>query len=170
RSHGAGVGLRPVALASALERLARECDRAGAAPGALAAAAGPDARLAPAYASYEAALAETRRARRGAPVGRAADRLENELSAWDGAPVLAYGFDDLSPAQLRLLAALAGRCELLLALPYEPGRPLLGSLNAAFEWLAARADHIQELRPAAYGAPASIVALARGAFSARSDT
>ena len=36
------------------------------------------------------------------------------------------GFDDLSPAQLRLLAALAGRCDVVLALPYEPGRPALG--------------------------------------------
>src|SRR5450432_3085439 len=35
QSHGPALGLRPVALASALERLARECDRAGAAPAAL---------------------------------------------------------------------------------------------------------------------------------------
>jgi hypothetical protein len=100
---------------------------------------------------------------------RAAERLERELAAWDGAPVFAYGFDDLSPAQLRLLAALAGRCELLLALPYEPGRPLLGSLDVAFEWLAGRAERVQELRAAPYGAPASVVALARGVFSARSE-
>ena len=113
----AALGLRPVALASALERLARECDRAGAAPGALERALGGDARLAPAYAAYEAALAATGRARRGQLVVRAAERLERELAAWGGAPVFAYGFDDLSAAQLRLLAALAGRCDLLLALP-----------------------------------------------------
>ena len=145
-SHGPALGLRPVALASALERLARECDRAGAAPGALDRAPGGDARLAPAYAAYEAALAASGRARRGALVVRAAERLERELAAWDGAPVFAYGFDDLSAAQLRLLAALAGRCDLLLALPYEPGRPLLGSLDVAFEWLAARAARVEELR------------------------
>ena len=95
-----------------------------------------------------------RRARRGQLVVRAAERLERELAAWGGAPVFAYGFDDLSPAQLRLLAALAGRCDVLLALPYEPGRPLLGSLDVAFEWLAARAERVEELRAAAYGAPA----------------
>ena len=39
-THGAALGLRPVALASALERLARECDRAGAAPAALERALG----------------------------------------------------------------------------------------------------------------------------------
>ena len=168
-AQGSALGLRPAALASALERLARECDRAGAAPGALERAPGGDARLAPAYAAYEAALAASGRARRGQLVVRAAERLERELAAWSGAPVFAYGFDDLSPAQLRLLAALAGRCDVLLALPYEPGRPLLGSLDVAFEWLAASAERVEELRPAAYGAPTSVVALARGAFSARSE-
>jgi PD-(D/E)XK nuclease superfamily len=169
QTHGPGLGLRPVALASALERLARECDRAGAASAAVAGAPAGDARLAPAYAAYEAALAAGGRARRGQLVARAAERLESELAAWDGAPVLAYGFDDLSPAQLRLLGALAGRCAVLVALPYEPGRPLLGSLDVAFEWLAARAESVEELRAADYGAPASAVALARGAFSARNQ-
>ncbi len=168
-SQSAALGLRPAALASALERLARECDRAGAAPDALERAPGGDARLAPAYAAYEAALAASGRARRGRLAVRAAERLERELAAWSGAPVFAYGFDDLSPAQLRLIAALAGRCEVVLALPYEPGRPLLGSLDVAFEWLAGRAERVEELRPAAYGAPATVVALARGAFSARSE-
>ncbi len=169
QAHGQALGLRPLALASALERLARECDRAGAPSTALAGALGDEARLAPAYAAYEAALAETGRARRGQLAVRAAERLERELSAWDGAPVFAYGFDDLSPAQLRLLAALAGRCDVVLALPYEPGRPLLGSLGVAFEWLAARAARVLESRAEAYGAPASVVALARGAFSARRE-
>src|SRR4051794_11644548 len=169
-SEASTAGLRPAALASALERLARECDRAGAAPGALERAPDGDARLAPAYAAYEAALAASGHARRGRLAVRAAERLENELAAWTGAPVFAYGFDDLSPAQLRLIGALAGRCDVLLALPYEPGRPLLGSLDVAFEWLAARAERVEELRPAAYGAPASVVALARGAFSARSES
>ena len=123
---GPALGMRPVALASALERLARECDRAGAASGALERAPGGEARLAAAYAAYEAALDECGRARRGRLVVRAAERLERELAAWDGAAVFAYGFDDVSPAQLRLLAALAGRCRVTVALPYEPGRPLLG--------------------------------------------
>src|SRR4029077_881483 len=49
-THGAALGVRPVARASALERLARECDRAGAAPAGLERALGGEARLAPAYA------------------------------------------------------------------------------------------------------------------------
>ena len=168
-AHGPALGLRPVALASALERLARESDRAGAPAAALDGAPGGDGRLAPAYAAYEEALASSGRARRGQLVVLAAERLERELAAWGGAPVCAYGFDDLSPAQLRLIAALSGRCAVTLALPYEPGRPLLGSLDVAFEWLAARADSVRELRAEAYGAPAVVVALARGVFSARSE-
>ena len=65
QSLGAGLGMRPVALASALERLARECDRAGAASGALERAPAGDSRLAAAYGTYEAALDECGRARRG---------------------------------------------------------------------------------------------------------
>ena len=42
-------------------------------------------------------------------------------------------------------------------------------LDVAFEWLAARAEGVEELRAADYGAPAGAVALARGAFSARSQ-
>jgi ATP-dependent helicase/nuclease subunit B len=167
QAQGPALGLRPLALASALERLARECDRAGAPAEALARGLGDEARLAPAYAAYEAALAATGRARRGRLVVQAAERLERELAAWNGAPVFAYGFDDLSAAQLRLLAALAGRCDVVLALPYEPGRPLLGSLGVAFEWLAGRAASVLESRAEAYGAPASVVALARGAFASR---
>ena len=169
-SHGPALGLRPVALASALERLARECDRAGAAPGALERRARRRSRAWRPPTPHTRPRSPRAGARAAAQlVVRAAERLERELAAWDGAPVFAYGFDDLSPAQLRLLAALGGRCDLLLALPYEPGRPLLGSLDVAFEWLAARAERVEELRAAAYGAPASVVALARGAFSARSE-
>ena len=39
----------------------------------------------------------------------AAARVEGELEAWDGRPVLAYGFEDLTGAQWALLKALAGR-------------------------------------------------------------
>ena len=139
-------------------------------PGALERAPGGDARLAPAYAAYEAALAATRaRAPRPARV-RAAERLERELAAWGGAPVFAYGFDDLSPAQLRLLAALAGRCDVLLALPYEPGAAAarLARRGASSGWRRAPSESRSCARRA-YGAPAGVVALARGAFSARSE-
>jgi hypothetical protein len=38
----------------------------------------------------------------------AAERLASELDAWQGAPVFAYGFEDLTGAEWALLEALAG--------------------------------------------------------------
>src|SRR5207247_559349 len=54
--------------------------------------------------------------------GYAAGRLGGELDAWDGRPVYAYGFEDLSGAQWRLLEAFAGRTDVAVSLQYEPGR------------------------------------------------
>src|SRR5215218_7349814 len=39
----------------------------------------------------------------------AVQRVEGEIDAWDGRPVLAYGFEDLTGAEWALLQALAGR-------------------------------------------------------------
>ena len=80
---------------------------------------------------------------------RAVERVEGELSAWDGRPVLAYGFEDLTGAQWRLLQALAGRAEVSVSLPYEPGRPAFASLARTAEDLAGLAGgHVEELPPA----------------------
>jgi ATP-dependent helicase/DNAse subunit B len=80
---------------------------------------------------------------------RAVERVEGELSAWDGRPVLAYGFEDLTGAQWRLLQALAGRAEVTVSLPYEPGRPAFASLARTAEDLAGLAGgHVEELPPA----------------------
>ncbi len=81
----------------------------------------------------------------------AAERVEGELSAWDGRPVLAYGFEDLTGAQWALLQALAGRAEVTVSLPYEPGRPAFAALARTATDLAGLADgHVEELPPA-YG-------------------
>src|SRR5207248_2531353 len=53
---------------------------------------------------------------------RAAERLATDLSAWGGRPVFAYGFEDLTGAEWALLEALAGRADVCVSLPYEPGR------------------------------------------------
>src|SRR5262249_6806082 len=52
----------------------------------------------------------------------AAGRVAGELDAWDGRPVFAYGFEDLTGAEWALLEGLAARSELTVSLPYEPGR------------------------------------------------
>ncbi len=79
---------------------------------------------------------------------RAAERLETELDAWDGAPVFAYGFEDLTGAEWSLLNALAGRAEVEVSLPYEPGRVAFASLARTAGDLASLADgNVRELPP-----------------------
>jgi len=81
---------------------------------------------------------------------RAAERLASELDAWQGAPVFAYGFEDLTGAEWALLEALAGRADVTVSLPYEPGRPAFASLAATAGDLAAlAAGRIEELPPRA---------------------
>jgi ATP-dependent helicase/DNAse subunit B len=87
----------------------------------------------------------------------AADRLAGELEAWDGKPVYAYGFEDLSGAQWRLLDAFAGRADVTVSLQYEPGRLAFASLERTATDLARLADgRIEELPPryADYAHPA----------------
>ncbi len=66
--------------------------------------------------------------------GRAA--VGGDLDAWSGAPVFVYGFEDLTGAQWALLEALAGRCEVVVSLPYEPGRPAFAALERTANDLA----------------------------------
>ncbi|HXV57976.1 MAG TPA: hypothetical protein VD704_08920, partial [Gaiellaceae bacterium] len=97
----------------------------------------------------------------------AVERVESELAAWDGRPVLAYGFEDLTAAQWRLLEALAGRADVTVSLPYEPGRAAFASLARTAADLAALAGgSIEELAPA-YGeiAPPALAHLERTLFA-----
>src|ERR671936_39536 len=77
------------------------------------------------------------------------DRVERELDAWHGEPVFAYGFEDLTGAQWALLEALAGRAEVCVSLPYEPGRVAFESLQRTADDLARLAQgRVEELPPA----------------------
>jgi ATP-dependent helicase/nuclease subunit B len=87
----------------------------------------------------------------------AVERLRADLGAWDGRPVFAYGFEDLTGAEWGLLDALSGRTEVTVSLPYEPGRAAFASLQRTVEDLGALADgRIDELPPRAaeFGHPA----------------
>jgi ATP-dependent helicase/DNAse subunit B len=89
--------------------------------------------------------------------GHAAARIANELAAWDGRPVYAYGFEDLSGAQWRLLEAFAGRADVTVSLQYEPARLAFSSLERTAADLAGLAvGRIEELPPryADYAHPA----------------
>jgi ATP-dependent helicase/DNAse subunit B len=68
----------------------------------------------------------------------AAERLAGDLGSWQGQPLFAYGFEDLTAAEWALLEALAGRTDVTVSLPYEPGRP-------AFEWLRDTSEGLQRL-------------------------
>ncbi len=97
----------------------------------------------------------------------AVERLASELAAWDGRPVYAYGFEDLTGAQWALLEALAARADVTVSLPYEPGRAVFASLERTADDLARLASgRIEELPPArAPSAPAALVQLERRLFS-----
>src|ERR687887_1263396 len=97
-----------------------------------------DGDLAGLYAEYRAELDRLGLWDRDVQRRSAAERLGTELAAWDGRPVFAYGFEDLTGAQWALLEALAGRAEVTVSLPYEPGR-------AAFEALERTADALSRL-------------------------
>ncbi|MDQ4030038.1 MAG: PD-(D/E)XK nuclease family protein, partial [Actinomycetota bacterium] len=80
---------------------------------------------------------------------------------------LAYGFEDLTAAEWGLLDALAGRAEVTVSLPYEPGRPAFAALQRTAEDLGALArGAIEELPPRFVEvAHAAIAHVERGLFS-----
>src|SRR5213083_267319 len=100
----------------------------------------------------------------------AASRLAGDLAAWDGRPVFAYGFEDLTGAQWALLEALAGRADVTVSLPYEPGRPAFASLERTAADLSELArPRIEELPPRPDVRPPALAHLERGLCSATSS-
>ena len=97
---------------------------------------------------------------------RAAELLESRLDAWDDRPVLAYGFEDMTPAQVRALKALAARVEVTVSLPHETGRPAYAAGSWLVDTLAEEAE-IETLRPARHFHSAVIAHLERAVFNDR---
>jgi ATP-dependent helicase/DNAse subunit B len=131
-----------------------------------------DGDLAALYGAYRAGLERLGRTDRDLLRRRAAERLGSDFDAWDGSPVFAYGFEDLTGAEWALLEALAGRAEVEVSLPYEPGRTAFASLQRTAEDLARLADgRVQELpaRSAQYQHPA-LAHLERSLFEERPGT
>jgi ATP-dependent helicase/DNAse subunit B len=140
---GLGASARFAGFADSLLAVIGELESALLGPGELE---GDLARL---YAAYDAELERLGLWDRDLQRAHAVRRVENELEAWDGRPVLAYGFEDLTAAQWALLRTLAGRADVTVSLPYEPGRPAFESLNRTAGDLAALAsDRAEELPPA----------------------
>src|SRR4249919_1858354 len=59
----------------------------------------------------------------------AVERLRGDLEAWSGAPVFAYGFEDLTGAEWALVEALAARTDVTVSIPYEPSRAAFAALE-----------------------------------------
>jgi len=100
------------------------------------------------YAAYRAELDRLGLWDRDLLRRRAAERIAGKLEAWGGEPVFAYGFEDLTGAEWALLQALAGRSDVTVSIPYEPGRTAFTSLRRTMDDLTALADgRIDELPP-----------------------
>jgi ATP-dependent helicase/DNAse subunit B len=114
-----------------------------------------DGELAALYAAYRGELDRLGLWDRDLLRRHAAERVANELDAWSGEPVFAYGFEDLTGAEWALLQALAGRTDVTVSIPYEPGRPAFASLARTMDDLSALADGRIEELPAAFDAVAA---------------
>ncbi len=93
------------------------------------------------YAAYRSRLEALGAADFDGAAWAALDALRARPSSWDRRPVLFYGFDDLTRVELDAVETLSriAQADVVVALPYEPGR-------AAF---AAAAAAVAELEPLA---------------------
>jgi ATP-dependent helicase/DNAse subunit B len=143
--NGLGRSARFGGFADELVRAVAELEASLLEPDAL------DGDLARLYGAYRAELDALGLWDRDLLRARAVGRLSSELDAWHGEPVFAYGFEDLTAAEWELLTALAGRTDVMVTLPYEPGRAAFASLATTADDLAAlAAGRIEELPPRAH--------------------
>ncbi len=118
------------------------------------------------WAAYRAELQALGRSNRGMRRRAAVDRLRSDLDAWTGAPIFAYGFEDLTGAEWALVEALSVRTDVTVSLPYEPGRAAFVSLTRTAEDLARLAAGAIEELPPGYAAiaPPPLAHLERALF------
>src|SRR5213078_4275245 len=136
-----GRSARFAGFADALGTTVAELESALVEPGEL------EGELAELYAAYRKELDRLGLWDRELERRHAAERVAGELEAWDGRPVFAYGFEDLTGAEWSLLEALAGRSDVTVSLPYEPGRDAFASLSRTADDLSSLAAAVEELPP-----------------------
>jgi ATP-dependent helicase/DNAse subunit B len=80
---------------------------------------------------------------------RALDSLRRDPSRWGETPVFVYGFDDFTPLELDALETLARHCcaEVIVSLPFEPGRAAFRAVAEAYAALSDLADERVALEP-----------------------
>jgi RecB family exonuclease len=139
-------------FAAALERLLGELQAAGIEPDRVEASAATLegsaylGDLATLYAGYEELRRRCGRVDEHDIEREAIAQLLRDPSPWEDRPVFLYGFDDLTENQFRLVAALAGRSEVTVALPYEEGSPALAARGRLLERLRERIGADEEVR------------------------
>src|SRR5262249_26602349 len=96
----------------------------------------------------------------------AVERLRGDLEAWSGAPVFAYGVEDLTGAEWALVEALGARAEVPVSSPYGPGRTAFAALERPVDALARLAGGAigEPPRPAPPNLPAALAHLERELF------
>ena len=79
---------------------------------------------------------------------RAVEALRKER-AWGDTPLFVYGFDDLTPIELRALDTIANWCdaEVTISLPYERGRHAFKAVSTMYQGLLALGAEELELPP-----------------------
>ncbi len=143
--NGFGRSARSAGFVDALRDTIRELSSGPVSPAEV------DGDLARLYAAYRAELDTLGLWDREVARAHAAERVASDLDAWGGEPVFAYGFEDLTGSEWQLLEALAGRTEVTVSLPYEPGRTAFASLQPTAEDLARLAGGATEELPPRYG-------------------
>ena len=127
-----------------------------------------DGDLAVLYGEYRAELARLGLQDRSLLRRRAAELIGGDLAAWDGSPVLAYGFEDLTGAEWAVVEALSGRADVLVSLPYEPGRAVFASLERTAADLAGlAAGRVEELEAQGWYEAPALAYLERALFADR---
>ncbi len=120
-------------FAGPFERLLDELQAAGVEPAQVEASAATLegsaylSDIATLYSGYEEVRRRSGRTDAHGIAREAIAELRRDGSFWGERPVLLYGFDDLTENQLELIAALAERTEVTVALPYEEGNLALAA-------------------------------------------
>jgi ATP-dependent helicase/DNAse subunit B len=101
------------------------------------------------YAAYRRRLERLGRLDEEASSSACLDAIRVDPSRWGRTPVMLYGFDDLDPIQLDAITTLAREVDVVVSLPYEPGRIAFAGRAGTFETLRPDATEIVGLPPVA---------------------
>jgi len=101
------------------------------------------------YAAYRRRLERLGRPDEEGLASASLDAVRLDPSVWGRTPVMLYGFDDLDPVQLDAIETLAGEADVVVSLPYEPGRVAFAGRATTFETLRPAAAEIVCLPPVA---------------------